>query len=580
MDGEETSGATPDAGRVRRLHLDCLEGITRYLARLGIPSAEVDDVAQEVFLVAASKLGGVPAGSERAFLYGVASRVAHNARRANVRRHRAYERYWHVAPEPVPTQEELSDHLRARMMLDSVLRGMPADLRGVFVLHEMEGLAVPEIAQRLALPAGTAASRLRRAREAFTERLTRASSPRRPRVTEPDTMIGPEILSWWVTAGEVDALQALIDIYRRCHPGTSVTHGGIRGTDTAKGRLRARMAQGSPPDTFQANGGYDLLRWARGKEAGTAGALESIEFLFEDENWRDAFPRDVLDLVTCDGEAYAVPLNIHRTNTLFFDPHALAKAGAPPPRTLDDLHRVASALRRKGGTGLSIGTRQPWTLSLLAFETILVAVAGPAFYRDFFEGKRSPRAPELREMLGELGRLLDVSNADAASLGWDEAVDRVRIGAAGMTITGDWAKGYLERRGCLEGHDFAMTASPGTEGAFVFTMDTFGLPRAAPHRDRAIDLLRIFGSPHGQSAFNRIKGSLPARDDVLASSEDPGARETQIAFEGATRVPTLTSLVPATFSSALDSALGDFAKDRDPSGVLAVIEQHYASLGT
>jgi glucose/mannose transport system substrate-binding protein len=564
-------------------------------------------VAQEVFLVAAGKLGAIASGSERAFLYGIAARVAHNTRRANGRRHRAYERYLQVAPEPQPNQEELSDHLRARVLLDSALQEMSAELRGVFVLYEMEGLPVTEIAQRLALPTGTAASRLRRAREAFSERIARTGarlnalassngsrasraplpSPSRDRSNEADRMLGPEILSWWVTDGEVDALRALMDMYRRSHPGAAAVHGGIRGTTTAKGRLNARMEKGSPPDTFQANGGYDLLRWARGVrrggEARATAYLEPLEFLFESEQWRTVFPKEVLDLVSHDGEAYAVPLNIHRTNAIVMDARALAKAEVEPPQTLDELHRAAATLRRKGITPLSIGTRQAWTLSLLAFENLLIAIAGPTFYRELFEGKRSARAPELREMLTELGRLLDAGNPDAPTLAWDEAVDRVRIGSAAMTITGDWAKGYLERRGWLEDHDFLMTASPGTASAFVFTMDTFGLPRGAKHREGAVDLLRIFGSPHGQTAFNRIKGSLPARNDVLVSpnagTHEAAARKTRLAFEWSARVPTLTSLVPATFSSAIDAALADFARDRDASRMLTIFEREHAKLG-
>jgi glucose/mannose transport system substrate-binding protein len=568
--------ATADPARVRGLLVDYLGGITRYLARLGVPQGEVDDVAQEVFLVAASKLGGVPVESERAFLYAIASRVAHNARRANVRRKRAYDRFVDVGVEPHPSQEELTDHLRARVLVDSVLREMTPELRGIFLLCEVEGLAVPEIARRLSLPIGTAASRLRRAREAFSERIARESSRGSGRARGAfGRSEGPEILSWWVSDGEVDALRALIDIYRRSHPGAAVVHGGIRDTTNAKVRLNARMAGGAPPDTFQANGGHDLLQWARG-DAESGGGLEPLEFLFQGERWRDVFPADLLDLVTTGGEAYAVPLNVHRTNTMLYDVRAFEAAGIAPPRTLDELHAAAARLRRQrpGVAPLSIGTRQPWMLSLLAFENLLVALAGPAFYRALFEGKMSPRSPEIRATIEELGRLLDAANGDADRLAWDEAADRVRIGRAAMTIGGDWAKGYLERRGCIEGDDFILTATPGTSSAFVFTMDTFGLPRGAPHREGAIELLKVFGSPHGQSVFNRIKGSRPARNDVSEAT----FASAETAFDEATRVPTLTSLVPPSFSSAMDAALGAFARRRDVDEVLGVFERSYGAL--
>jgi glucose/mannose transport system substrate-binding protein len=388
---------------------------------------------------------------------------------------------------------------------------------------------------------------------------------------------GPEILSWWVSDGEVDALRALLDIFRRSHPGTSVLHGGIRDTENAKGRVSARMSEGAPPDTFQASGGEDLLQWARAETG--AGSLESLEFLFERERWRSVFPADILDLVSCNGEAYGVPLNIHRTNTLVYDIEAFAKAELSAPRTLDELHHACSVFRRRGLTPLALGTRQPWMLSLLAFENILVSLAGPLFYLDFFEGRRTPRAPEVRAAIEELGRMLDACNPDAEKLSWDEAADRVRIGAAAMTMGGDWAKGYLERRGCLEGEHFDMAPSPGSGRAFVFTIDTFGLPRGAPHREGALDLLRVFGSRHGQSVFSRIKGSRPARSDAQPASPSNDAVPSLLDFGASTRVPTLTSIIPPSFSSALDGALAEFARRRDVGEVLRVIEKQYAFIG-
>jgi len=53
-------------------------------------------------------------------------------------------------------------------MLDEVLNRLPVDLRTVFVLHELEGLEVREIAEIEGIPVGTASSRLRRAREEFS----------------------------------------------------------------------------------------------------------------------------------------------------------------------------------------------------------------------------------------------------------------------------------------------------------------------------------------------------------------------------------------------------------------------------
>ena len=59
------------------------------------------------------------------------------------------------------------DHQRAIDLMGRILDGMTLDLRTVFVLSELEGMTMPEVAALLEIPVGTAASRLRRAREAF-----------------------------------------------------------------------------------------------------------------------------------------------------------------------------------------------------------------------------------------------------------------------------------------------------------------------------------------------------------------------------------------------------------------------------
>jgi RNA polymerase sigma-70 factor (ECF subfamily) len=66
-------------------------------------------------------------------------------------------------------------------MLDRVLGQMEVDLRTVFVLHEFEELNMSEIAGVLEIPRGTVASRLRRARQEFRERVIALQGPRMPR---------------------------------------------------------------------------------------------------------------------------------------------------------------------------------------------------------------------------------------------------------------------------------------------------------------------------------------------------------------------------------------------------------------
>ncbi len=147
-----------------------LRNVWRTLRRLGVPIQAVDDATQEVFVIAARKLGQVEPGNEQYFLYAIALRVAANARRA----HATQQKFFDMAAattavDGTPSADALLDQKRLRAMLDTVLETLPEDQRTVFVLVELEGWSGPEIAELLQVPIGTVASRLRRAREIFHE---------------------------------------------------------------------------------------------------------------------------------------------------------------------------------------------------------------------------------------------------------------------------------------------------------------------------------------------------------------------------------------------------------------------------
>ena len=154
--------------RLARLVHAYFDEVWRALRRLGVAEAATDEASQEVFMVAARKLELIEPGGERQYLYGIAVRVAANARRARAaRREQADEGALDQQPSPVPNSEALLEEKQARLLLDQVLDALPQDLRTVFVLFEIEGFSLRELGELLHIPLGTVSSRLRRAREAF-----------------------------------------------------------------------------------------------------------------------------------------------------------------------------------------------------------------------------------------------------------------------------------------------------------------------------------------------------------------------------------------------------------------------------
>lgn len=153
--------------------------VWRLLRRLGLGQGDADDAAQQVFLSAQAKLGGVAPERERSFLYGVALHVGARARRSLGRRREEPLEAAGEREASEPNAEQLLEKREARALLDRILDEMQDDLRVVFVLFELEELGAPAIAELLELPVGTVASRLRRAREDFESRVQRLEARRR-----------------------------------------------------------------------------------------------------------------------------------------------------------------------------------------------------------------------------------------------------------------------------------------------------------------------------------------------------------------------------------------------------------------
>jgi RNA polymerase sigma-70 factor, ECF subfamily len=150
-----------------REHVD---RVWRIVARLGVPAHSVEDIVQETFITASRRRADIQAGHERSFLVGAAIRLSANYRRkAYVRHELGVARPLEHESSPVPDAEQLLIAKRSRELLDRLLCALPEPQRAVFVLYELEGLSVPEIALALALPLGTVSSRVWRARARFSE---------------------------------------------------------------------------------------------------------------------------------------------------------------------------------------------------------------------------------------------------------------------------------------------------------------------------------------------------------------------------------------------------------------------------
>jgi glucose/mannose transport system substrate-binding protein len=345
-----------------------------------------------------------------------------------------------------------------------------------------------------------------------------------------------EIFSWWTAGGEAEGLAAMFEIYRAQYPTVRIINAAVAGGagSNAKVVLETRMRGGNPPDSFQVHAGHELIdSWVR------EGKMEPITFVFKDNDWLGAFPRDLIDIISYKGEIYSVPVNIHRSNVLWYNKKIFTSNGLLPPKSFDQLVKVCDTLAARGITPLALGDSGIWA-SVHLLESVFLATMGPARYKGLWTGSTPWDGGELRTALSRLAALLCYTNTDHATLSWDAAAQYVIDGKCAMTVMGDWVEGYFKAQGLTPDKEFGWVPFPGTEGTFIMLSDSFGLPRGAPDRDAAVKWLTVAASREGQDAFNPKKGSIPSRTDCNRGLYDVYLQSAMDSFKSDTIVPSVT----------------------------------------
>jgi RNA polymerase sigma-70 factor (ECF subfamily) len=146
--------------------------VASFLIRMGISRADLDDVMQEVFLVA-HKMGGYTPGPAKptTYLANIAFRAATTHRRKGKVRSFVYanDELVGAAGDEMANPERSTDNQQRLQLLQRCLDRLDDDKRAIFVMAEIQGETVVSIAAGLGIPVDTAYSRLRAARKLFRE---------------------------------------------------------------------------------------------------------------------------------------------------------------------------------------------------------------------------------------------------------------------------------------------------------------------------------------------------------------------------------------------------------------------------
>jgi RNA polymerase sigma-70 factor (ECF subfamily) len=158
-----------EADAWRELYVTHVDRVGRFLRRMGVRPADLEDVLQETFVALHGGLSAFdPRFPLRTWLLGIAMNQVKSQRRRIWRRRVARLVGFEGFGDPdAPSLGESLERREAARELQWILDRMSEKQREVFVLYEVEGLEGPAIARMLGCSVNTVWSRARLAREDF-----------------------------------------------------------------------------------------------------------------------------------------------------------------------------------------------------------------------------------------------------------------------------------------------------------------------------------------------------------------------------------------------------------------------------
>jgi glucose/mannose transport system substrate-binding protein len=381
-----------------------------------------------------------------------------------------------------------------------------------------------------------------------------------------------EVVSWWVSPSEHPAFEDLLNAFKAKNPKVNVIDGSIAGGggSNVQVALAARLRAGDPPDVWQTFLGSSLRAWVDAKR------IADVSAVYERTGLDQTMPPTLLDAATYRVKAWGVPTGSHRGNVLWFNQRVLRDAGvaAPGPGYTseafsNDLAKVAAS----GRTALCLGGKDRFTATEL-FENTLLGVIGTDGWSRIRDDSFDWRGAQLRQALSRFGQIVSRADPNAGGLTWDQAATKLAKGDCAFLSMNDSVYGELVANGAAEGKDFGYVPYPGTTGAYLAIVDTFVVSADAKDGLNALKFLEIIADPKTSLEFNKVKGSVPIRNDVDVASLPAYQRQASESLWHDKILLSIThgELMPSQFQQAIYDAVATFDQSKSPDAFIDTLQ--------
>jgi glucose/mannose transport system substrate-binding protein len=362
-----------------------------------------------------------------------------------------------------------------------------------------------------------------------------------------------EVLHWWTSAGESAGVRVFAEQFTKA--GGTWVDNAIAGGANARTAGINRMVGGNPPTMMQFNTGKQF------DELVSNDLVRDVEKQAQAGKWREIMPKPIVEATVRNGKFYAVPVNIHGQNWLFYNTKVLADAGLEAPKTFPELIQSGEKLKAKGIIPIALGGQPNWEHNL--FRAVLVGHGGADMFRKLY-GARDQKAmkdPKFKETVELFGKMRALVDPGSPGRNWNDATALVITNKAAMHFNGDWAKGEFIAAGQTAGKEYGCTLVGEGAGKLVIGGDVFVFPVTKDKvqlatQDKLIDVLL---DPTSQIEFNKKKGSIPVRLDVDVSSMDACAQKSSAVLKDpANQVEAMELISTPNFSGAMQDAVTQY----------------------
>ncbi|WNG91918.1 ABC transporter substrate-binding protein [Mycobacterium sp. ITM-2016-00318] len=381
-----------------------------------------------------------------------------------------------------------------------------------------------------------------------------------------------EVVSWWVSPSEHPAFEVLLNAFKAANPDVETVDGTIAGGggSNVQVALAARLQAGDPPDVWQTFLGSSLRAWVN------ADRIVDVSGVYESSGLDRTMPQALLDAATYRVKAWGVPTGSHRGNVLWFNQRMLRDAGvrAPGPGyTTEAFQADLAKVAASGKTALCLGGKDRFTKTEL-FENTLLGVVGTEGWSRIGDDSFDWRGAQLRQALTQFGDIVSLADPDAPGVTWDQAAKKMATGQCAFLSMNDSVYGELVANQAVEGEDFGYVAYPGTSGSYLAIVDTFVVSADAEDGVNAMKFLETIADPKTSLEFNKLKGSVPIRDDVDVASLPPYQRQASKSLFSDKILLSMThgEVMSTNFQQALYDAVASYASSKNADGFIDTMQ--------